>query len=171
MCPKQFWPRTSFATCCSQRCAMKKGKQEKAANLKAAKDKVKSMTDLHKEAQKEFNKWVRLRDAQLPCISCGAPPPDLSGLHAGRDAGHYRSVASAKHLRYDPSNVNAQCVHCNQWGAGNSIGYRRGLLERNGAADVDRLECDNQVKKWKEEEVIAIRDKYRALAKALKGAA
>lgn len=175
MCPREFLPRASFATCCSQRCAMRKVKSDNAAKkakeraeLKARKDAAARIQDLHAAAQKSFNAWVRKRDEKLPCISCGAPPPDARDLHAGRDAGHFRSVGSAGHLRYTEDNVHGQCVYCNQFGAGRAVEYRIGLIERIGVARVEALETNNRIHKWTREELASIRDTYRAKLKALK---
>lgn len=128
---------------------------------------LKTVPKLKKEAQTAFNAWVRSRDALLPCISCGAPPPDLSGLHAGRDCGHYRSTGAADHLRYSPDNAAGQCVSCNQHKAGNVVMYRLGLIARIGPARVEALENDNTPVKWTREGLRAIRDEYRARARGL----
>lgn len=142
-------------------------KQERAQD-RATREAMKRLPDLKREAQTAFNAWIRLRDAGQPCISCGAPPPDLSGLHAGRDAGHYRSVGSAPQLRYHADNVHGQCVACNQWGAGKAVEYRTGLIARIGLARVEALECTNEPRKWTHDELRGIRDDYRAKTKALK---
>lgn len=135
------------------------------AETRRRKEAIKTIPQLIREAQVAFNAWVRARDAAESCVSCGAPPPDLSGLHAGRDAGHYRSTGSASHLRFHPDNCHAQCVKCNQWGAGMAVDYRIRLLLRIGVARVEALESDNTVKKWTREELIGIRDYYRRLLK------
>ena len=135
------------------------------AEIRRRKEAIKTLPKLKKEAEREFNAFIRARDAHLPCISCGAPPPDLSGLHAGRDAGHYRSVGSAAHLRYHEDNVHAQCVHCNQYGAGRAVEYRIGLIARIGEERVVALETNNAVRKWGHDELRAIRDDYRRKAK------
>lgn len=138
------------------------------AEIRQRKEAIKRIPDLTKEAQIAFNAWVRARDAAQPCISCGAPPPDLSQLHAGRDAGHYRSTGSASHLRFHPDNVHAQCVKCNQWGAGKAVDYRIRLIPRIGLAAVEALEDSNQPRKFTADELREIRDSHRAKAKALK---
>lgn len=137
------------------------------ADTRRRKEAIKTIPRLIREAQVAFNAWVRARDAAEPCVSCGAPPPDLSGLHAGRDAGHYRSTGSASHLRFHPDNCHAQCVKCNQWGAGMAVDYRIRLLLRIGMVRVDALEADNTVKKWTREELTEIRDHYRKKLKTL----
>ena len=117
--------------------------------------------------QRDFNEWIRARDAAEPCISCGAPPPDLSGLHAGRDAGHYRSVGAASHLRFHPDNVHAQCVHCNQFLAGNATEYRVRLLAKIGPERLAALECSNTPRKWDHEQLRAIRDEAKRRMKEI----
>ncbi len=150
---------------------MRKVRQDKAEErqqTKKRKEALKTIPDLIKEAQVAFNRWIRARDHDKPCISCGAPPPNLEKLHAGRDAGHWRSTGSASHLRFHEDNCNAQCVKCNQWGAGMAVEYRLGLIERIGLERVEALENDNAPHKWTREELEAIRDKYRAKLKQFK---
>lgn len=170
-CGKPFAPARPMQAVCGPRCATRKVKQDKAeerAQIKTRKEAVKTIPVLIAEAQRTFNLWVRTRDAHEPCISCGAPPPDLSGLHAGRDAGHYRSTGSAKHLRYHPDNCHAQCVACNQWGAGRAVDYRIGLVRRIGRERVEALECDNAVHKWTHDELRAIKATYAEKVRQLK---
>lgn len=163
-----------FAVAEAARMERKKAKEARAAakveraETRRRKEAIKTLPKLKKEAERDFNAFIRARDAHLPCISCGAPPPDLSGLHAGRDAGHYRSVGSAAHLRYHEDNVHAQCVHCNQWGAGRAVEYRIGLIARIGADRVVALETNNATRKWAHDELRALRDTYRAKLKELK---
>lgn len=175
VCERVFVPDRMGQVVCRQSCALKKARADRLAaekaereSVKRRKEALKRVPDLIKEAQTAFNAWVRARDAAQPCISCDAPPPDMSTLHAGRDAGHYRSTGSASHLRFHPDNCHAQCVKCNQWGAGMAVDYRIRLLQRIGPARVEALECDNAPHKWTREELIAIRDAYRAKLKEFK---
>lgn len=137
------------------------------AEIRKRKEANRAIPTLLRFAQSEFNKFIRSRDHEQPCISCGKPPPDLSGLHAGRDAGHYRSIGAAKHLRFHEDNVHAQCVHCNQYKSGNAVDYRIGLVSRIGVERVEALESDNTVKKWTREELIQITATYKAKRKEL----
>lgn len=138
------------------------------AETRRRKEAIKTIPELIKEAQHAFNAYIRARDHDKPCVSCDAPPPDMSKLHAGRDAGHYRSTGSASHLRFHPDNCHAQCVKCNQWGAGKAVEYRMRLLQRIGLDRVETLESDNTPHKWNREELIAIRDTYKAKLKEMK---
>ena len=167
-CGTLFSPFSSTARLCSPTCARKIVKADQKAEkvqTRARKAELETIPQLIKKAQHAFNAFIRGRDARNPCISCGAPPPDLSALHAGRDAGHYRSVGSASHLRFDERNCHAQCVHCNQWKSGNAVDYRLGLLDRIGAAAVASLESDNTPHKWTREELREIRATYIAKLK------
>ncbi|MNL72197.1 Bacteriophage Lambda NinG protein [compost metagenome] len=83
------------------------------------------------------------------------------------DAGHYRSRGSASHLRFDEANCHAQRKHCNRYGAGRAVDYRIGLIARIGLPEVERLEADNSVCKWTRDELVAIKNHYKARLKAL----
>ena len=135
------------------------------ASIRARKEAIKTLPTLKAEAQQAFNAYIRARDADKPCICCGLPlsAGDVGGSF---DCGHYRSVGSAQHLRYDERNAHGQRKQCNRWGAGRAVDYRIGLVARIGLADVEALEADNTPRKWTREELIAIRDAYR---KKLKG--
>ena len=56
--------------------------------IKTRKEKLKSRADHLREAQTAVNEFVRLRDGQLPCISCDSLPNDQDLLTGSRwDAG------------------------------------------------------------------------------------
>ena len=134
------------------------------ASIKARKEAIKTIPALIREAQIAFNGYIRARDAAHPCICCGRPLGDAS-VGGAYDAGHYRSTGSASHLRFHPDNCHAQRKDCNRYGAGRAVDYRIGLIARIGAGRVEALEASNQSHKWTREELIAIRDTYRAKLK------
>lgn len=133
---------------------------------RAKREKLKTRSDWMKEAQREFNRFIRLRDAGMRCICCarnlGEDEP--GGAY---DAGHYRSVGSAPHLRFDERNVHAQRKQCNRYGAGRAVDYRIGLIGRIGKEAVEALEADQIPRKYTIEELKQIRDTYRAKAREL----
>lgn len=170
ICSGEFEPFNSMQVVCGLKCARQvpviKRKKERA-DTKTRKEKLKTRGDYVKEAQISFNRYVRLRDRDRPCICCGE---SLSG--SGRpggdfDCGHYRSVGSAPHLRYDESNAHGQTKRCNRYGAGRAVDYRRGLIERIGVEAVERLEADQTPRHYSIEDLKSIRDKYKAKAKEL----
>lgn len=137
------------------------------AETRRRKEAIKTIPELIKEAQREFNGYIRARDAAQPCICCGRPLGD-GPVGGAYDAGHYRSTGSASHLRFHPDNCHAQRKDCNRYGAGRAVDYRIGLIARIGAARVAALEASNQPHKWTREELIAIRDTYKAKLKEMK---
>lgn len=172
-CVKTFIPLKMGQRACGPFCGLKiaraiRKKKEEAEkeSLKARKAALKRIPDLIKEAQREFNLFVRTRDAGKLCICCGRP---LGGEAVGGafDAGHWRSTGSAPHLRFNENNCHGQLKFCNRYGAGRAVDFRRGLIERLGLEAVEALEADNRVHKWTREELIEIKTLYKAKAKAL----
>ena len=142
ICKQKFKPRFSTlqATCLNPDCIIEYAKQvhEKAskADLKERKNKLIPLSQWKKKLQTVFNKFIRLRDERMGCISCGKP---LKGKY---DAGHFYSVGSTPNLRFDERNVHGQCVTCNQYKHGNLIAYREGLIQRIGLQSFEQLEVD-----------------------------
>lgn len=170
-CGSEFQPQRPLAYICSPICAsryVKAAKKEEAERTKARKAAIKRIPDLIKEAQVVFNAYIRQRDHLRPCICCGRTETMVEGHRShGWDAGHYRSTGSASHLRFNEDNVHRQLVVCNQYGAGRAVDYRIGLIARIGLERVEALEADNNVHKWTREELIEIKEKYRAKLKEL----
>lgn len=137
------------------------------AETRRRKEAIKTIPDLIKEAQHAFNAYIRARDSAKPCICCGQPLV-LEAVGGGFDCGHYRSTGSASHLRFNEDNAHGQRKVCNRYGAGRAVDYRIGLIERIGLQRVESMENDNTPHKWTREELISIRDTYRAKLKALK---
>ena len=87
--------------------------------------KTKSLPKLKADLQKVFNYYIRLRDIDQPCISCGQNKPYLQ-------AGHYFPVKGYDGLRFDEFNVHGECPACNAFDEGHLIGYGENLLNRIG---------------------------------------
>jgi len=121
----------------------KAARQEKREILQ----KQKTCRDWCKEAQKEFNAYIRARDARKPCISCGVTLGNTQ-LGGGFDCGHFRSVGSAPHLRFHAWNAHGQCKRCNRYLGGNYSEYRRRLIARIGKDKVEILEADYSTKNY-----------------------
>lgn len=180
-CGATFTPARLGQAVCSPACALKDAprneqKAKKAIDqrdrreIKARKEKLKSRGDHMREAQQAFNEYIRARDqaAGHPCISSGKPL-DWSGNAV--DAGHYRSVGSAPHLRFDERNCHAQSKQDNRFLSGNAVDYRIGLIARIGQEAVDALEADQSVRKYTVEQIKGIKAYYRAKTRELKRAA
>ena len=170
-CRNEFEPFRMGQKACSVECAtqMARVKREKAERSldRLKREALKTRSDWIKDAQTAFNAYIRERDAKEPCICCGKPLGQ-GEVGGGFDAGHYRSTGSAPHLRFDERNCHGQRKQCNRYGAGRAVDYRLGLIARVGLEEVERLEADNEPRKWSIEELKAIRDTYRAKLKELR---
>jgi hypothetical protein len=176
-CGQTFTPSRPMQCACGIPCSIAmagKARDKKAAKAatddrkatKAKLEKFKTRSQWIKEAQHEFNRYIRFRDSGQPCICCGMPLGDQR-YGGSYDAGHYRSIGSAPHLRFDERNVHAQRKQCNLWGAGRAIDYRMGLIARLGQGVVDSIESDQSERKYTIDELKAIKSEYSAKAKAI----
>ena len=125
---------------------------------KARKEKLETVQDLMKKAQKVFNTWIRKRDKSkgLNCISCG------KALGVKYDCGHYFSSGGHKNVTFDEENSHSQCVYCNQHLHGNLLNYQIGIAERIGADRLIKLhEEAHKTRKFTREELKEIIKKYK----------
>ncbi len=114
-----------------------------------------ALPKLLKKAQTVFNSWIRQRDLNSGCISCGAKV---------EQAGHYFSQGHYSALRFSEVNTNGQCVRCNMFLSGNLIKYRQGLIKRYGAERVELLEVSAELRratKYTRTELEFIIEKYK----------
>lgn len=172
-CGEKFNPSMTTQKVCSVACAIaiapagrEKATKAIQANARkehaAQKEKVKTKAQHAKEAQALVNEWIRLRDANEPCISCGRH-------HEGQyHAGHFRTVASAPELRFEPLNIHKQCAPCNNHLSGNIINYRPRLIEKIGIEAVEWLEGKHEPKRYTIADFQAIKAEYRAKIKELR---
>ena len=171
VCAETFRPQRMGMRVCSPECAAVQGKldsqKQERQETRERKQALKTRSDWLKEAQIVFNQFIRRRDqlAGHACISSGRAL-DWSGNAV--DAGHFRSVGSAPHLRFNEDNCHAQSKHDNQYKSGNAIDYRLGLIARIGLARVEALEADNAPRHYTIEDLKRIKAEYRAKLRALK---
>ena len=144
-CGKKCEP-SGVVTLCSYECARivaekadKKVKQEKVRKAKAVKkafkartrelkEKAKTRAEWFADLQKEVNAYVRYRDKDEPCCTCGTRN-DIK-----YDAGHYRSRGACKELRFELTNIHKQCaIQCNMYGSGMRAEYRDFIIRKYGA--------------------------------------
>ena len=178
-CNKRFEPRSPWQVACSEICAVnivaeKKAKDEVKKARKQRQERrdglesLKTKRDYVKAAQQVFNAYVRARDEGKECIDgCGTILLSCK-VGGGFDAGHYRSVGSAVHLRFDERNVHGQAKQCNRWGSGKAVDYRIGLIKRIGLKDVESLESCQEVKKYTIDDLKEIIKTYRQKLKGTK---
>lgn len=112
------------------------------------KKKLISLPKLLIKTQRVFNAFIRDRDKNKGCISCG---------NEVTEAGHYLSQGHNSALRFNEVNTNGQCTRCNCFMHGHLIEYRKGLIKRHGEEKTLMLENNgSKVRKWSRYELEAI---------------
>lgn len=152
--------RISQKVCGSVECAegWAKKVREKAerASLRSRREAIKPRSEWLKQAQVAVNAYIRERDKDEPCISCGRH-------HTGQyHAGHYRTVKAAPELRFNELNIHKQCAPCNDHLSGNILEYRIRLMKKIGAENVEWLEGPHPPSKHTKEDAKRIMSEYRA---------
>lgn len=151
-CRQPFTPARPLQCACSPECAyklVKKANEKKASEAKKVERKrdaetrvrLKSRQKWLKEAEAVVNKYVRLRDANQPCISCDRPASWSGQWHAS----HFRSVGAASAVRFNLWNIHKACSICNNHKSGNLSEYEPRLRLKIGDEKVDWLRAQNQV--------------------------
>ena len=105
ICKKPFVPTRQLQPTCQEMDCMveyankhlnKKATEKKKTARKALKKFNDSEISILKRlAQKLFNQYIRMRDKDLPCISCGTRKENIQ-YHAG----HYKPAGGFSDLRY-----------------------------------------------------------------------
>jgi len=146
-CGDMFQPVRSFEVTCGYECAINYAKRQNKLKTeqRVRKDKAdlknNDKSHLKRLAQKEVNRYVRLRDRDDPCISCGT-------MTAKWDAGHYQSTGKKPQLRFCTLNNHKQCFRCNRMLSGNLEPYRVNLVKKIGLDKVESLESNQGTKKY-----------------------
>lgn len=171
-CCNYFIPRSTMHTVCGPVCASKlvrdKREREEANRLKAQrkadrerKQEQKPLSYWAERAQKQVNRYVRVRDRGKPCISCGTPwKPNFQ-------AGHWLTTRARPELRFHLDNIAGQCVQCNLFKSGNQQLYRVSLAERIGVDRVEALEGPHSLPRWRREDYQRIEAQFKQMADEL----
>lgn len=171
-CTNKFEQFNSLISWCSSKCGYElsqtrlkdKESKEWKVRKKRGQEQLKTLGQYEMDAKKSYQKWVRLRDKDLACISCNEFVKDLW------DGGHYFKAELFSGLIFDERNCHKQCRKCNRYDGGNEIQYRLGLVKRFGQEFVDGLESDSVAKrvyKFTKKELISIKLKYDIKIKEL----
>lgn len=110
--------------------------------------------------------YVRERDKNKPCISCGCQ------WNSDFQAGHHYAAGSFETLRFNLDNIHGQCQQCNLYKEGNFDNYALNLPFRIGIKKYNDLQSlasiDKQFSKvWNLENLKEIREKVKILKKSL----
>lgn len=144
MCKSSFIPTRPMQTICSFECSIEyaknknKTEREKKARKVKKEFKENDKSTLLKLAEKVVNTYVRLRDLNKPCCSCG---------HFGDrqfHAGHFQNVGGHQQLRFYTLNIHKQCSICNNWKSSNNEQYRPFMINKYGLEFVESLESNQE---------------------------
>lgn len=112
-----------------------------------------------------FSKFIRLRDSKdgvFTCCSCGQLK-----TYDKADAGHFinrRWMA----VRWNETNVHAQCSSCNRFDEGNAAGYAMFMIRKYGESHVDYLQgIKRDVAKYSDFELELMTKDYKQKVKDL----
>lgn len=143
-CLKHFIPERQLQSCCSFDCSIewsRKPKAQKAYKMEKKKELIEKYPDKSKwlkVAEKYVNTYIRLRDLNNPCCSCG---------HFGDrqfHAGHFMNVGCHQQLRFHTLNIHKQCSICNNWKSSNNQQYRPFMINKYGLEFVESLESNQE---------------------------
>lgn len=149
-CGVLFTPFKTTQKVCSTKCAIqysneqmrKQAKKVARAERKKYYEDNMTLSDWKKKVQTVFNKYIRLRDINKGCVSCGTPLQNRKF-----DAGHYYAT-TYEGIRFHEDNVHGQCVPCNRNKHGNIHEYRKRITNRISEEELKWLD-DNRYKKLK----------------------
>jgi hypothetical protein len=170
-CKSLYMPFLSTQLCCGPQCAVlyarEKGTGIEVSRKRAMRERREAARPLkywQDRTQTTVNAYVRLRDRDLPCISCGKK------TGAKMNAGHWRSRGARPDIRYDAeTNIFLQCEHCNTYRSGHIQGFREGLIAKYGEAWViEQEETPPTIRRYRREDLEEIKAHYGKLINAIK---
>jgi len=149
-CGNTYTPFNSLQQVCSPKChsiftEKKEWKKKKAEMIKN----LRTRTEWLKILQTTFNSFIRLRDKDKGCISCGKPLKE-----GNTDAGHLWPTKYSN-IRFNEFNVNGQCSRpCNKDKSGDINNYRINFVKRYSEEKLKELdEIAHIEKKYTIEEI------------------
>ena len=167
VCENRFQLFRSTQKVCSPNCALElarlnAAKKEKKVNREAKRklrDEDRSFQI--KKTQQVFNRFIRLRDRDNPCISCRRHHPGQ--YHAG----HYRTIGANPELRFDERNCFKQCSACNNHLSGNLVNYRISLVNNFDSSLIEYLEGPHSPKRYTIDQLKELQELYKSKVKEL----
>jgi len=191
-CKEVFQPRNSLTVVCGYRCAgervkrinakkaasaSKKAERASKRDIKARKVALKTKSQWKADVQNNaFNPFIRWRDRDEPCISCGRFDHEIEDKFIGGkwDCGHYLTRGAYPELRFEELNAHKQCKSCNG-GSGKYVrknrtvqqNYRVNLIKKIGLKQVLWIEGKHEPKKHQIDELIEMKAYYKTLIKII----
>jgi hypothetical protein len=147
----------------ARQCVAKVAKEART-KLRADKERIKTRPQYIKDAQTWFNKFIRLRDKEKPCICCDRPNTNDIQWHAG----HFLTTGARPEHRFNENNCHKQTSYCNNHLSGNVAEYRKRLIIKIGLQAVEEMERDHEPKKYTIDELKVIIQDYKDRCKLIK---
>lgn len=182
ICNTSFEPFNSLQVWCSPQCGYELSKKRTDAkakfeakierkSLRERKEKLKNKSQWLKDAQNNAcNPYIRFRDKDEPCISCGRYDHEIDDVFIGGkwDAGHFKSRGAYPELRFHPLNIHKQCKTCNG-GSGKyakkdksvAENYRINLINKIGLSNVEWLEGRHEIQHLTIDDIKEIKAYYK----------
>ena len=157
----------------------RKAKVDKKAHTKAKRELRESSKKWMMNKTKELcHKYIRTRDKDQPCISCGRYEGEIdsTGWDHIWDAGHYLSRGSHPELRFEELNIHKQCVKCNtapntgRQSRSVKEDYRESLIRKIGLDKVEWLEGPHPIPNRTLDDLKETQETYKAKTKELDNA-
>lgn len=179
ICKAVFTPIRALQMVCGARCGIEYGVRQTAKRLdkkvaeykaelrtekREAKEKLKTYPQRVNEVKVIFQRYIRMRDTKLPCISCGATTSSVW------DGSHYKKAEVYSGVIFHEDNVHKSCGKCNRYLGGNELNYRVGLIAKIGNERVLQLEQlaeKTRVRKYSDLELLEIKTRYKNKLKGL----
>jgi len=162
-CGDTFNPFNSLQKACSSPCALtlavnqRKKKEKKQLTIDRREFKLNDKKTQKNLAWKAFSRFIRLRDKDQGCISCGTKKDVVYA------AGHFRSRGAIPALMFHEDNVHKQCnKYCNESLSGNYRNYKPALIEKIGREKVEWLEGPHDPVKYTALDYVGIKLGYLA---------
>jgi hypothetical protein len=175
VCKEYFTPIKQFQPCCfpPKECwkihvlnLKKKQFQDQCKEeRKSFYESEKGLDQLEHEARKEFQSWIRLRDVDYACISCGTT------YTRQWDGGHFYKAELYSAMIFNEMNCHKQCCYCNDHLDANLLEYRKGLIKRYGieyVEELERIKDSLRSYKYSKSELLEIKAKYKQKINQLK---
>lgn len=184
-CGDEFKPFNTIQSRCVQ-CSIVHGKglqrKEFKEKKKAARRAKKEFYDndpktIKAKLTKACHLYIRTRDKDEPCISCGRYDPEIKeALTGGKwDAGHYKSKGAFPEQRYNEYNIHKQCKSCNGGACkfakkAHTVqqSYKVNLIEKIGLRHVEWLEGHHEPQKLTIDDLKEIEAYYKEQLRILK---
>ena len=127
-----------------------------------------TLPKLKAKCQLVFNEYIRLRDKDKVCISCGQPKPY-------KQAGHFYPVKQYDGLRFNEDNCHGECPYCNGFDDMHLLTYQKNLKMRIGLTRYIELKLEAEEYKrngykWSRSEILDLIEYYKQKIKDINNA-